>query len=218
MRLGIERREIVRYGNRMVASGLTSGTGGNLSVRNTEEDMVAVSPSGVPYDLVTPEQVAVVNFRGERVEGEEKPSSEFRFHLAIYEKRRDVRAVVHTHSPYATTMACLHWEIPAVHYMVGVAGKRVPVAPYATFGTEELAENLVDTLAGYNATLLANHGLVAVGRDLPAAFAVAEEIEFVARIYYQTRCVGLPPIIPETEMERVLEKFKSYGPSRKKKT
>jgi L-fuculose-phosphate aldolase len=202
----------------MVASGLTSGTGGNLSVRNIEEDMVAVSPSGIPYDLVTPEQVAVVNFQGERVEGEEKPSSEFRFHLSIYEKRRDVRAVVHTHSPYATTMACLHWEIPAVHYMVGVAGKRVPVAPYATFGTEELAENLVDTLANYNAVLLANHGLVAVGRDLPTAFAAAEEIEFVARIYFQTRCVGLPPIIPETEMERVLEKFKSYGPNRKKKT
>ncbi|MFP4030821.1 MAG: L-fuculose-phosphate aldolase [Desulfococcaceae bacterium] len=218
MRLGIERREIVRYGNRMVASGLTSGTGGNLSVRNIEEDMVAVSPSGIPYDLVTPEQVAVVNFQGERVEGEEKPSSEFRFHLSIYEKRRDVRAVVHTHSPYATTMACLHWEIPAVHYMVGVAGKRVPVAPYATFGTEELAENLVDTLASYNAVLLANHGLVAVGPELPTAFAVAEEIEFVARIYHQTRCVGLPPIIPETEMERVLEKFKSYGPNRKKTT
>lgn len=215
MQLGIERREIVRFGKRMMESGLTSGTGGNLSVRNPEADLVAVSPSGIPYDAVTPEQVAVVDLQGKKMEGEAKPSSEYRFHLAIYDDRRDVRAVVHTHSPYATTMACLHWEIPAVHYMVGVAGKRVPVAPYATFGTEELAHNLVDAMDGCNAVLLANHGLVAVGRDLPAAFAVAEEIEFVARIYFQTRCVGLPPIIPETEMERVLEKFKSYGPNRK---
>lgn len=215
MQLGIERREIVRFGKRMMESGLTSGTGGNLSVRNPEADLVAVSPSGIPYDAVTPEQVAVVDLQGKKLEGEAKPSSEYRFHLAIYDDRRDVRAVVHTHSPYATTMACLHWEIPAVHYMVGVAGKRVPVAPYATYGTAELAQNLVDAMDGYNAVLLANHGLVAVGRDLPTAFAVAEEVEFVARIYFQTRCVGLPPIIPETEMERVLEKFKSYGPNRK---
>lgn len=214
MRLGIERREVVRFGNRMVAAGLTSGTGGNLSVRNPQENLVAVGPSGVPYDEVTPERVAVVDPDGAMVEGDDKPSSEFRFHLAIYEKRPEVRAVVHTHSPYATTMACLHWEIPAVHYMVGLAGKRVSVAPYATFGSEELARNVADALGDRNAVLLANHGLVAVGRDMPAAFAVAEEIEFVARIYFQTRCVGIPPIIPESEMDRVLEKFERYGPGK----
>lgn len=214
MRLGIEREDVVRFGNRMVAAGLTSGTGGNLSIRNPEENLVAVGPSGIPYDEVAPEQVAVVDLAGKQLEGEAKPSSEYRFHLTIYDERPDVRAVVHTHSPYATTMACLHWEIPAVHYMVAVAGKRVAVAPYATFGTGELAENLIATMGRDNAVLLANHGLVAVGKDMPAAFSVAEEIEYVARIYFQTRCVGLAPIIPETEMERVLEKFKTYGPGK----
>ncbi len=139
------------------------------------------------------------------------PSSELGFHLSVYRTRPDVQAVVHTHSPYATTMACLGWEIPAVHYLVGFAGKKVPLAPYATFGTPELAGNVAEHIGGYNALLLANHGLLAVGGNMDAAFAAAEEIEFVARIYYQTLSVGKPVILPEEEMETVLEKFKTYG-------
>jgi L-fuculose-phosphate aldolase len=212
MILETERNAVVEYGKKMVAAGLTSGTGGNLSVADRAAKKMAISPSGIDYGATYPDDVAVLNLKDGRVaEGERTPSSEFNFHLALYRKRPDVGAVVHTHSPYATTMACLQWEIPAVHYLVGFAGKKVPVAPYATFGTEELARNVADTIGDYNALLMANHGLVAVGPNLATAFAVAEEIEFVARIYYQTRCVGLPPLIPGEEMDRVLEKFKTYG-------
>lgn len=212
MVLETERAEVVEYGKKMVASGLTTGTGGNLSAVDRASDRMAVSPSGIDYGEMRPEDVAVLNLAdGEVADGERTPSSEFNFHLALYRKRSDVGAVVHTHSPYATTMACLQWEIPAVHYLVGFAGKKVPVAPYATFGTEALARSVTDTIGDYNALLLANHGLLAVGPNLATAFAVAEEIEFVARIYYQTRCVGLPPLISGEEMDRVLEKFKTYG-------
>ncbi len=211
MLLKTEREAVVRFGNKMVSAGLTSGTGGNLSVLDREQNLLAISPSGLDYGEMTPADVVVLKMDGEVAEGERTPSSEFNFHLSLYRKRADVQAVVHTHSPYATTMACLHWEIPAVHYLVGFSGKKVPVAPYATFGTEELAESVARSIGPYNAVLIANHGLVTVGNSMASAFNVAEEIEFVARIYYQTRCVGLPPIIPEEEMERVLEKFKTYG-------
>jgi L-fuculose-phosphate aldolase len=110
-------------------------------------------------------------------------------------------------------MACLGWEIPAVHYLVGFSGQKVPLAPYATFGTSQLAENLVSAIGNYNAVLLANHGLVTVGPTLSRAFAVAEEIELVARVYYQARSIGEPVVLDEQEMNRVIEKFKDYGQS-----
>jgi L-fuculose-phosphate aldolase len=112
-------------------------------------------------------------------------------------------------------MACLGWEIPAVHYLVGFSGHKVPLAPYATFGTPELAQNVADGIGDYHAVLLANHGLVAVGADMGRAFNTAEEIELVARIYYQTKSVGTPVILPEEEMARVLAKFATYGQSPK---
>ena len=210
MLMEAERAAVVRYGRAMVASGLTTGTGGNLSCRTG--DRVAISPSGVPYADLAPKDVAVVDLAGERVEGDTKPSSELGFHLALYRHREDVGGVVHTHSVYATTLACLNREVPPVHYLVGFAGHKVPVAPYATFGTEALARNVRDTMgAAYNAVLLANHGLVAVGTDLSRAFDTAEEIEFVARVYCQARAVGDPVVLDEAEMRRVIEKFKTYG-------
>ena len=205
------RRAIVEYGNRMLAAGLTTGTGGNLSVRDPETGRIALSPSGVPYPETTPAEVVVLEPDGTVSEGSGKPSSEAGFHLALYRQRSDVGAVVHTHSVYATTLACLHWEIPAVHYLIGFAGKKVPLAPYATFGTDALARNVAEAMADANAALLANHGLVAVGTDLAAAFSCAEEIELVARIYYQARCAGSPKLIDDAEMDRVIEKFKTYG-------
>jgi L-fuculose-phosphate aldolase len=159
--------------------------------------------------------VVITDLDGQVLDGQYKPSSELGFHLALYRQRPDVNAVLHTHSVYATTMACLGWEIPAVHYLVGFSGHKVPLAPYATFGTPELARNVAAGIGDYNAVLLANHGLVAVGSDLGRAFNTAEEIELVARIYYQTKSVGNPVILPEEEMERVLEKFATYGQSPK---
>jgi L-fuculose-phosphate aldolase len=206
-----ERDVIVRFGNKMTASGLTTGTGGNLSLFNRDEGLIAISPSGIEYADIKSEDVVVINLDGKTVDGSRAPSSELNFHLGLYRYRQDICSVVHTHSPYAATLACLGWEIPAVHYLVGFSGKKVPVAPYATFGTETLARHVVESIGDYNAVLMANHGLITVGVNMPTAFAAAEEIEFVARIYYQTRCIGTPQILCDEEMAIVIEKFKTYG-------
>lgn len=211
MLLENERQALVRFGNKLVQSRLTTGTGGNLSILNRDQDLFAISPSGIEYSEIKPEDVVIMDMDANIIDSSKKPSSEYGFHLALYKKRLDICSVIHTHSPYATTMACLQWEIPAVHYLVGFSGDKVPVAPYATFGTQELAENITRTIKKYNALLMANHGMLSVGDTISRAFAVAEEIEFVARIYFQTKCVGLPPLISNKEMDRVLEKFETYG-------
>lgn len=213
MLLAEERQAVVEGGNAMVHAGLTTGTGGNVSQICRKRGLIAISPSGLDYAAMRPEDVALVDLDdGFTVEGSCKPSSELGFHLALYRQRPEVGAVVHTHSVYATTLACLGWELPAVHYLVGFAGRKVPVAPYATFGTDELAASVAATIdSQFNAVLLANHGLVAVGGDMPTALKTAEEVEFVARIYFQTKCVGQPVLLSDREMDIVIEKFKTYG-------
>ncbi len=206
-----QRQQIVEYGRKMVQSGLTTGSGGNLSILSAPDNLIAISPSGIDYNDVTVADVVVVDRSGKVVDGERKPSSELGFHLALYAARPEVEAVVHTHSVYATTLACLHWELPAVHYLVAFSGDKVPLAPYATFGSPELADNIIESIGSYNAVLLANHGLVAVGTDMKSCFNVAEEIELVARIYYQTKTVGQPVLVEGEEMQRVVEKFSHYG-------
>lgn len=217
MLLAEERQAIVDGGNAMVRAGLTAGTGGNLSLVCRRRGLIAISPSGVDYAAMRPQDVALVDLKGHTVGGVFKPSSELGFHLMLYRRRPAINAVVHTHSVYATTLACLGWELPAVHYLVGFAGRKVPVAPYATFGTDALAASVAATLgADYNAVLLANHGLVAVGHDLQAALNTAEEVEFAARVYYQARCAGQPVLLPDREMDVVIEKFKTYGQPRER--
>ena len=211
MKLEMERKAVVEYGRKMLESGLTTGTGGNISIFNRKAGLAAVTPSSVEYTKLEPENVLVVDPDGKIVEGTMKPSSETGFHLALYAGRPDIGAVVHTHSPYAATFACLRREIPAVHYLVGFAGKKVPVAPYATYGSEKLASHIVSSIGECNAVLLANHGLVSVGSTPDRAFNTAEEIELVARICYQAECIGTPVVLPDDEMERVIEKFKTYG-------
>lgn len=206
-----DKEDVVRYGLKMLAQGLTTGTGGNLSVYDRQAQQVAITPSGMDYDVIRAEDIVVCDIQGRVVEGCGKPSSELGFHLALYRHRKDVNAVVHTHSPFATTLACMHLEIPAVHYLVGFAGSKVPLAPYATFGTPALADAIVSTIADYNAVLLANHGLVAAGGNLGAAFTVAEEIEFVARVYYQALAAGEPKCLSTQQMTAALDRFKSYG-------
>jgi len=213
MQLQAERQALVKFGQKMLTSQLTTGAGGNLSLCDREQGLVAITPSGIEYFDLQPEDVVVVDFDGRIVEGECKPSSELGFHLALYRQRTDIAAVVHTHSVYATTIACLNWEIPPVHYLIGFSGHKVPLAPYATFGTEQLAANITEAIGDYNAVLLANHGLVTVGPTLGRAFAAAEEIELVARIYYQTKSIGDPVILDEAEMSRVIDKFATYGQS-----
>lgn len=213
--LGRAMAEIVGYGRKMLSEGLTTGSGGNLSVYLRDIDVIAITPSGLGYTEMSQNDVVLVDLDGKQLRRGYKPSSELGFHLAVYRSRPDVSAVVHTHSPYATTFACLRMEIPAVHYLVGFAGKNVPVAPYATFGSEDLAASVHDHIKDRNATLLANHGLVAVGEDLASAFNVALEVEFTARIYHQALSIGKPFILDDAEMEKVIEKFGTYGrPSR----
>lgn len=216
MKLLKERQQIIAFGNKMLQASLTTGSGGNISCFNRQEQCIAITPSGIEYPRLTPEDIVILNSDGSPCQGDNRPSSEVGFHLSLYNQRQDVNAVVHTHSTYATTFACLNREIPAVHYLVGFAGKKVPLAPYATYGTPELALNISNTIADYNAVLLANHGLVAVGKDLTAAFNTAEEIELVARICYQAECIGKPVILSDGEMERVIEKFADYGPRESK--
>ncbi len=211
MLLQAEREQIVQYGKKLIQSGLTTGSGGNISLIDRQLNLVAIKPSGIDYFEMTPADVVVITPEGEIVDGQRKPSSEINIHLGLLKHRPDINAVVHTHSVYAVTIACLNWELPAVHYLVGFSGDKVPLAPYFTFGSPELAEGIVRSIGHYNACLMANHGLVALGNNLATAFATAEEIELVARIYYQAKCIGEPVILSDEEMAIVGEKFKTYG-------
>ena len=210
------REAVVLYGRRLAERGLTVGTGGNLSVRVAGEPLVALKPSGVPYEVLTPSDVPLLDLEGRVVEGERTPSSEWRMHLGVYRARSDAGGVVHTHSRFATTLACLKWEIPAAHYLVAASGDElVPVAPYRTFGSPELAEEAVRALgARGKAVLLANHGLLALGADLGEAFGVAEQIEFVAELYWRARCVGEPALLSREETREALEAFRNYASGR----
>ncbi|MFW5959595.1 MAG: L-fuculose-phosphate aldolase [Chitinivibrionales bacterium] len=205
------RESIVKFGKKLITSNLTTGSGGNISIINREQGVIAISPSGLEYFETGPQDIPVMDLKGKVVYGDKKPSSEKNFHIGLYETRPDITSVVHTHSPYATTFACLGMEIPAIHYLVGFSGKKVPIAPYETFGTPALAERVKDYIGGYNALLLEKHGLICIGNNIETAFAVAEEIEYVARLYFQAKTVGEPETIPDEEMERVIEKFKTYG-------
>ena len=211
MKLQEEREAIVAYCQKMITSRLTTGTGGNISICNRARGEVAMTPTGVDYFEMKADDIVIMNLDGEIVEGTIKPSSEAGMHLALYHKRDDISAVVHTHSVFATTIACLRWELPPVHYLIGSSAKKVPLASYATYGTPELAQNVAKAIGNYNAVLLANHGLVAVGETLSRAFSTAEEIELVSEIYYRTKSIGEPVILSEEEMENVLRKFGSYG-------
>lgn len=207
-----ERRQIVSFLRRMLAARLTTGSGGNISIRIGDTETFAISPTGIAYDRMRAKDVVVVDFSGHVRSGKRKPSSEWRMHAEVYAARPDAGAIVHTHSVHASTFACLREEIPAVHYLIGWAGHTVPLAPYATYGSVELARAAVETLGSDSqAVLLASHGLLAIGRNITAAFAVAEEIELVARIAWQARAIGTPVELPREEMDRVLEKFRTYG-------
>lgn len=210
-----ERELIVEYGKKLVTSGLTKGTGGNLSIFNREERLMAISPSGIDYFEIRPEDVVVLNLKGEIIEGEKEPSSELDMHKIFYENRDDIDAIIHTHTIYATAISCLNWDLPAVHYMIALAGPNVRCAEYATYGTRKLAENAFEAMKDRKAVLLANHGLLAGAKDLANAFNITEEIEYCAELYYRCKSVGEPVILSPEEMELMAEKFKTYGQVRK---
>ncbi|WP_134668305.1 class II aldolase/adducin family protein [Halorussus marinus] len=206
--LGAERRAVSVRASELAE--LTPGRTGNLSVRR--EDRFAVTPTGVAYDRIDAGDVPVVDFEGDRIAGELAPSSETPMHTAIY-REFGPGAIVHTHSPWSSTLAILHEPIPPVHYMLALAGTTVPVADYATYGTPALAANAVEAMeaADAEACLLANHGLLATGDDLDAALETAVNVEYTARIYCQAKAVGDPVELSPDEMGAVAEKFEGYG-------
>jgi L-fuculose-phosphate aldolase len=203
VRLETVRAEIADAGRELERARLVQGTSGNLSVRDPAGGTIAVTPSSVEYRRIHPADVLLVDGDGNLEEGSHPVSSELSMHLALYRRRPDVGAVVHTHSPWATTWAVLGQEIPAVHYVIASIGYVVRVAPYATFGTEALAGNVVSTLAADNAVLLASHGVVAVGADLRAALENAVRVEFLAELYWKATRIGDPAVLPPDEIDRV---------------
>jgi L-fuculose-phosphate aldolase len=206
-----ERQAVTEYAKKLLSTGLVKGTGGNISLTNADKTLLAITPSGVAYEGMTPEDVVVVDMMGKTVDGHLLPSSEIGFHLALVQQRLDIKAVVHTHSEYTTAVACLRWELPAIHYLIGYAGHSVPVAPYATFGTQALSDGICGAIGDGNAVLMANHGLVTVGSTLKAAFSTAEMVEYVAKLYLITKSVGSPVSLSVEEMQEVMGKFVSYG-------
>jgi L-fuculose-phosphate aldolase len=203
------RFRIIEAARKMNASGINQGRSGNVSAR--VEGGFIVTPTGVPYETLNIPDLVFMRRDGER-EGTYKPSSEWRLHRDIYEHHPEAGAVVHTHSPYATSIACLRRAIPAFHYEVAFAGGTdIRCAEYATFGTQELSDHALRALQGRRACLLANHGAVAIGAGLDDAFAMAEKLEALARMYWQALQVGEPPLLDDAEMARVLEKFTTYG-------
>ena len=204
------RAAIVAASRSLDAAGMMPNKSGNLSCRTDAGFLV--TPSGVPYAELSPQQVVAVATDGTAEPGAPRPSSEWRMHAAIYAARPDALAIVHTHSPKATALACAGLGLPAFHYMIALAGGDVRCVPYATFGTAELAEHALEGLAGRRAVLLANHGVVAIGPTLDAARAVAFEVENMAGQYLALRAAGLEPrVLPPDELERVMRKFSDYG-------
>lgn len=205
-----EKEQVVRYGKKLIDRRLTTGSGGNISVCNREKNLVAISPSGLDYYETTPEDIVILDIDGNLVEGKHRPSSEAGMHLAFYKNRADVSGIVHTHSKFATAIACMGWELPAVHYLIGMAGHRVKCTGYATYGSDELAKEALETIGDSNAVLLANHGLIALGEDVDRAFSTAEHLEFVSEVYYLTKTLGTPNILSDENMDEVMKKFGTY--------
>jgi L-fuculose-phosphate aldolase len=192
-----------------VAAGLNRGSSGNVSARCGEGFLI--TPSGLPSAEIRPEDVVAMTLAGESV-GTLPPSSEWRIHRDIYATRADVGAVVHVHSPFAVSLACLRRDIPPFHYMVAVAGGRdIRCAGYATFGTQALSERVLVALEGRCACLMANHGLVATGPTLAKAIALAVEVEALCEQYWRASLMGAPVLLTEAEMDEALEAFKGYG-------
>ncbi len=207
------RDDVARVAKQMIASGLVTGTSGNVSARTPEGDIL-VTPSGIDYGLLQPEDVVLVDVEGRVLEGSLVPTSEIPMHAGIYRARPRVGAVVHTHSRYATTLACLGWEIPPVHYMLTALSDdgRIPLAPYATYGTEELGGYASDALGETrNACLLQNHGAITVGESAEEAFSRTVILEEMAQIYHQARIAGEPILLSSEQVEEVATKIAGYG-------
>ena len=203
------RTAIVATAREMNAAKINRGKSGNVSARLGAGFLI--TPTGIPYDAMTPDDIVAMTLDGV-ARGDRAPSSEWRFHRDLYRAREEFHAIVHVHAPFATTLACVRRGIPAFHYMVATAGGRdIRCAPYATFGSPELAALAVAAMADRRACLLANHGMIAAGRDLAGALALAIEVEGLAEMYWRALQIGEPALLSDAEMDAVLGKFLTYG-------
>lgn len=204
------RRSLIDTCRKMNEVGLNQGTSGNASVR--VDGGLLITPSGLDYEKTEPVDIVKIDFEGKVLRGRRNPSSEWHFHCRVMAARPKAGALLHTHSINATTLACLGRSIPPFHYMVAVAGGRdIRCAPYATFGTEKLADAVLEALDGRLACLMANHGMLVLGRDIEDAFKRAVEIETLAAQYLKALAVGKPQLLTVGDMDVVLEKFKNYS-------
>ena len=209
-----ERERVAEAARSLAAAGLVTGTAGNLSARAGE--LVAVTPTGARLEELTPEAIAVVDLDGEQVAGDLAPTSELGLHLGIY-RRHAAGAVVHSHSRFATALACVLDELPVVHYQMLALGGPIRVAPYATFGTRELAELTLEALEGRSAALMANHGAIAYGPDLDTAMDQALLLEWACELYWRASVVGAPRTLDRSEQLAFVETVsrRGYGITRR---
>ena len=208
-----KRQSIIDACLRMNQLGINQGTSGNISVRH--DAGLLITPTSVPYETMRPEQIVYMELDGSH-DPAQRPSSEWRFHLDILKARPNTNAVVHTHPPYATTLAIMGLEIPPIHYMIACAGgDTIRCAPYATFGTQELSQHAVSALEDRLACLLEHHGMIAVGTSLSKAMWLAVEVETLARQYHGCLQIGKPRLLPKVEIENVLGRMAGYGPGDK---
>ncbi len=207
-----QRELVAEYGRKISAARLSPGTSGNLSIYDPDSGLMAISPSGIGYFAIRPEDVVVTDLDAHIVDGARKPSSEWALHTGFYRRKPEIRAVVHTHSIYCTTFAVLGQPLQAVHYAIAEAGTdTVPCAPYETFGTEALARAAVETCGEGRAVLLGNHGMVACGESMEGAYSLACNLEFVAELQYRACSVGTPNVLSDEQMAKAVERFKTYG-------
>ena len=209
-----QAKQLLKITQLLSNAGLNKGTSGNCSMRLNEngDDGFLITPSGMAVDEMTPNSMVHMQFDGSFEQGK-KPSSEWRFHRDILASRPEINAIVHTHSMFATTLACLHKDIPPFHYMIAVVGgDTIRCAPYALFGSQALSDNALSALQDCKACLLANHGMIALGRDLEDALAVTVEVENLCEQYWRILQVDTnPPLLNEAEMREVFQQFKGYG-------
>jgi L-fuculose-phosphate aldolase len=208
-----KRQSIIDACRSMNAVGINQGTSGNISLRHG--DGLLITPTSTPYEAMQPEQIVFMRMDGSH-DAAQRPSSEWRFHLDILKARPEINAVVHAHPTYSTILAIMNLEIPPIHYMIACAGgDTIRVAPYATFGTQELSEHAVRALEGRLACLLEHHGMIAVGASLSKAMWLAVEVETLARQYHGCLQIGTPRLLPKAEIENVLGRIAGYGPADK---
>ena len=207
------RRQLIETARRMAPAGLNRGAAGNLSVRTREngEDGYLITPSGMDYDVLVPEDIVFMRLDG-TPGGRRKPSSEWRFHHDVYAGRPEAGAILHAHSPFATSLACLRRDIPPFHYMIArFGGDTIRCAEYATFGTQALSDNALAALRDRCACLLANHGMLVFGRTLEHMFALAVEFEALCEHYWRACQLGQPARLSPEDMQAVLARFATYG-------